>query len=346
MVLSTTSDTEIISARLIRQALAAVIGLAAYAAVSIIPYHTWRRYAPLLYGGSILALVVTARLAPIIRGTASRLQLAGGLQIQPSEFAKIGTIFLLAWYFAARRATATTVLVSGLLTAVSVGLVVLEPDLGTAALLTAAWGGLIFYLGVSWRVIAVLALAAGLTAAAAWQGALADYQKQRILTFLDPAADPLGAGYNVTQSLVALGSGGIVGRGLGHGPQSQLKFLPEQHTDFIVASIGEELGFIGVTLLLALYAVLLWRIVVISRATRDAFGQYLAVGTFLLLLCALFINAGMNMGLLPVTGIPLPLVSYGGSSLVSTFVLLGLVQSVHIHSTWVRTPPKELEYMG
>ncbi|PIT98333.1 MAG: rod shape-determining protein RodA [Candidatus Andersenbacteria bacterium CG10_big_fil_rev_8_21_14_0_10_54_11] len=346
MVLSTTSDKDLVSARLVRQMLAAVLGLGAYTAVSLFPYHRWRRYVPLIFAASVAALFATSQIAPIIRGTASRLQIGGGLQVQPSEFVKISIVCILAWYFAGRPATGKTIVVSGLLTTLAAGLIILEPDLGAAALLVGAWAGLIIYLGVPWRTISILAAIAAIAALAAWQTSLADYQKQRVLTFLNPAADPLGAGYNVTQSLVALGSGGLFGRGLGHGPQSQLNFLPEQHTDFIVASIGEELGFIGIILLLALYSVLLWRIYAIARETGDPFGKYLAVGVYLLLLGGLFINAGMNMGLLPVTGIPLPLVSYGGSSLVSTFILLGIVQSVRMHSTWVRTPPKELEYVA
>ena len=141
---------------------------------------------------------------------------------------------------------------------------------------------------------------------------------------------------------MALGSGRIVGRGLGHGPQSQLEFLPERHTDFILSSIGEELGFIGVFLILLLYGILLWRILRIAQTTNDNFGRLLATGTFTILLISLTVSAGMNMGLIPVTGIPLPMLSYGGSSLLSTFVLLGLVQSVHVYSKWAQSPPMEI----
>ena len=150
----------------------------------------------------------------------------------------------------------------------------------------------------------------------------------------------------MVQSIVALGSGRLFGRGLGHGPQSQLKFLPEQHTDFIFASIGEELGFVGVTVVIILYAILLWRILVIARTTQDLFGQLLCVGTFLVFLLSFVVAVGMNMGLLPVTGIPLPLVSYGGSNLLSTFVLLGIVQSVRVYSKWVQAPPGEISSFG
>lgn len=346
MVLSTTSDTVLISPRFIRQTVAFLIGLSVYGVVSLTPYHLWRPYAPLLYVIGLILLLAAAQLTPVIRGTTSRLEVVFGLQFQPSEFMKIPLVLMLAWYFHPRRAATPTILVSAGLVAIVAALVAREPDLGVAVLLMISWLGFIVYLGAPWRLLALLAAAGMLITVGTWQGLLADYQKQRVLTFLDPATDPLGAGYNITQSLVALGSGGLLGRGLGHGPQSQLKFLPEQHTDFIVASIGEELGFVGITLLISLYMLMLWRINHIARSTRDPFGQYLAALVFLLLLSSFGVNAGMNMGLLPITGLPLPLVSYGGSSLLATLVLLGLAQSVNVHNTWVRTPPVELAYLS
>jgi len=145
--------------------------------------------------------------------------------------------------------------------------------------------------------------------------------------------------------MVALGSGGWLGRGLGHGPQSQLQFLPERHTDFFLASLGEELGLLGVAVVLSLYTIVLWRILRVARTTQDKFGRLLAVGVFGLLLVSLLVGGGMNMGILPVTGIPLPLLSYGGSNLVSTFMLLGIVQSVYAYSKWVQAPPVEISQL-
>ena len=214
-----------------------------------------------------------------------------------------------------------------------------------AVLILLLWLAMIIFVGTSWRVISVLGVLGLAGTISAWQWLLADFQQARIHTFLNPAADPLGAGYNVVQSIVALGSGSWFGKGLGHGPQSQLQFLPEQHTDFILASLGEELGFLGIVLIVVLYVILLWRIIRLARITRDPFGRNIAVGTYLILLISFFINAGMNMGLLPVTGIPLPLISYGGSSLVATLLLLGIVQSIHAHNEWVREPPSELMYL-
>lgn len=343
MLLSTTSQDTVFSNELIRQTISLVIALGLYLVVSFFPYHHLRRYAIPLFGAGLVVLALTSFIAPIIRGTSSRIVLAWGLQFQSSEFMKIALIIMLAAFFTKRRATARNVVISSFIAGAAALLVIAEPDIGEAALMIGAWVGLIIYLGTSWNLLSLIGVFGLGGFMGAWRWYLAPYQKARIITFIDPTSDPLGAGYNITQSIVALGSGGLIGRGLGHGPQSQLKFLPEQHTDFILASIGEELGLLGVFLLIILYVIMLSRIIRISNQTKDPFGQYLAVGVFLLLLMSLVVSAGMNMGLLPVTGIPLPLVSYGGSSLVSTLVLLGIAQSVHVYNTWVRNPPREIK---
>jgi len=289
----------------------------------------------------LLSLLFVAR---VIRGTTSRLEF-GGFQFQPSEFMKMALIIFLAWYLS-RQATVgwRASLLSAVLAFIPTALIVLEPDLGGGVVLAAIWFIMLVFSAAPWYILG-LAVALGVaTFVPSWLWLLADYQKARLLVFLHPAADPLGAGYNVTQSQVALGSGYLWGRGLGHGPQSQLQFLPERHTDFILASLGEELGFLGVVVVLILYSVMLWRILKIARATRDPFGQLLAVGVAILLGLSILVTAGMNMGLLPVTGLPLPLLSYGGSNLLATLVLLGLVESVHVHSTWVRLPPAEISH--
>ena len=221
----------------------------------------------------------------------------------------------------------------------------LEPDIGEAALIITLWVAMMIFIGTPWRYLFSFGFLGAIGFWAAWYWMFVDYQKARIITFIDPTSDPLGAGYNVMQSIVALGSGGLLGRGLGHGPQSQLKFLPEQHTDFILASIGEELGFIGIALVFFLYTILLWRILKIARITQDPFGQYLAVGAFIMLLTSFFVSPGMNMGLLPVTGIPLPMVSFGGSNMVSTFIMLAVIQSIHVHGKWVQKPPSEITHL-
>lgn len=345
MLLSTAQGDQLISPRFLRQSISFGLGLGFYVAISIFPYHLLRRYALLLYCIGLSALIIVSQIGHVIRGATSRLEFMG-MQIQPSEFMKVALVIILAWLFARRAnpTSLTTIAFSALLVGLAVALVVLEPDIGMATLMLLVWAATVIFVGATRRTVTLLGLLGLAGFIAAWHWLFADYQKARLVTFLNPTSDPLGAGYSVVQSIVALGSGHLFGRGLGHGPQSQLKFLPEQHTDFILASIGEELGFIGIALVVTLYAILLWRIIQIARITKDPFGQYLAGGAFLLLLLSFFISSGMNMGLLPVTGIPLPLLSYGGSNLVSTMILLAIVQSVHLHSKWVRRPPAELAH--
>jgi len=327
------------------QALAAIMGGALFVVMIRIPYHFFQRYAVVLYGVGVGSLVIVALSARIIRGAASRLSLVG-FQLQPSEFMKIILVVMIAAALSrAPRLRWSTILASALITAVPVILVILEPDMGTASLMLSVWGVVIIFAGISWMALGALGFSGVALALTAWRWFLFDYQKKRILTFLNPRWDPLGSGYNVVQSIIAFGSGRLFGRGLGHGPQSQLKFLPEQQTDFIFASIGEELGLIGAVLVMGLYALLLWRIIRIAQRTRDPFGQLICVGAFAILLMSFVVSVGMNMGILPVTGIPLPLVSYGGSHILATCALLGLVESVHLHSKWVSAPPAELSYL-
>jgi rod shape determining protein RodA len=346
MLFSTTSEGSLFSGVLVRQVASLAVALAAYGTLSLLPYHQLKRYAPYLYGAGLIVLFVLSQIGRVIRGTMSRFEIIG-IQLQPSELMKVALILVLAWFFARQEenVSRTAVMISGLIAALAVLPIVLEPDVGMAALLSLLWLAMVVFLGTSWRIIALLGVVGIAGSLSAWQWLLADFQRSRILTFLNPASDPLGAGYNVVQSIVALGSGSWWGQGLGHGPQSQLKFLPEQHTDFILASLGEELGFLGILLVVVLYSILLWRIIRLARITRDPFGRTIAVGTYLVLLISFFISAGMNMGLLPVTGIPLPLISYGGSNLVTTFILLGIVQSVYIHNRWMREAPSELIHL-
>lgn len=339
------TEAEILSSRFSRQLSAFGFSLLVALLVTRVPYHVIARYALPIYIAGMVGLAVVALLAQVIRGTASRLSLAG-FQLQPSEFIKVSLIIALAWLLSRReRIGLPTFLTSGLAVGLPAALILLEPDLGVALLLLALWGGMLVFMGLSWRLIALLGLASAGAFVVGWRWLFAEYQRERVLVFLDPTRDPLGEGYNIVQSIVALGSGRLLGRGLGQGPQSQLQFLPEQHTDFILASIGEELGFVGVTVVIILYAIVLWRLLQIGRRCQDLFGQLLCIGVFLVVLLGVMVSAGMNMGLLPVTGIPLPLVSYGGSNLLSTFLLLGIVQSVHVYSKWVQAPPAEITHV-
>lgn len=341
MLFSVSSGDSLMSSRFVKQVISFGIALTLYFIIGAFPYHSLKHYVIPIYAIGLAALIYVGQIAPIIRGTTSRAELFG-IQIQPSEFMKIAIIIILAWLFAKYSVNRITLVISAALVGLASILIATEPDIGVAALIVLLWGAFIIYIGIPWRTIGIIALLGLIMFIGSWYWLFADYQKSRLITFMNPTSDPLGTGYNATQSIVALGSGGLLGRGLGHGPQSQLKFLPERHTDFILASVGEELGFIGISLIIGLYTILLWRIAKIAQSTKDPFGQYLASSIFLLLLISFFISAGMNMGLLPVTGIPLPLVSYGGSNLVGTMILLGIVQSIKHHSYWLRKPPSEL----
>jgi rod shape determining protein RodA len=347
MVFSLTStDTNLFSPRFIKQSIFLGIALTAFVLASFFPYHSLRRYHLLIYIITVTGLLIASGAGRLIRGTTSRLEVLG-LQLQPSEFVKIALVITLAWIFSqSSLKPSRKFFLSIVFTGLVVGLVFSEPDLGEASLIFLLWLSLIIFAGLPWRILFSIFIACLIFFIISWQWFLADYQKSRLVTFINPAHDPQGAGYNITQSIVAIGSGGLLGRGLGHGPQSQLQFLPERQTDFIFASTGEELGFFGLMLFVLLYSVMLWRAIKISIETRDIFGKYLVVGTFFLFLISFFVSAGMNTGLLPVTGIPLPLISYGGSNLVSSFILLGLAQSVHVNGKWLRQPPTELEYLS
>lgn len=345
MLFSATEAQELKNSRFLRQGIAAAVALTVLVATATVPYHSVRRYAPLIYLAGLSSLGLVLIWGSIIRGTTSRISLAG-FQIQPSEFMKFALIVAVSWFLSRKpHLSWSSISGSAVLAAIPTALIILEPDLGVAVLFIALWAGLMVFAGLRWRAIAVLTALAVLASVAVWQWVLIDYQKARLQVFIDPSQDPLGAGYNVTQSIIAFGSGRLIGRGLGHGPQSQLQFLPERDTDFILASIGEELGFVGVTIVLVLYAIMLWRIMRVIYRTRDRFGQIIAAGVFVLLLTSGAISAGMNIGLLPVTGLPLPLLSYGGSNLLSTCLMIGLVESVYIHGKWLQKPPREIAYL-
>ncbi len=346
MLVSATYAHATLSPLFITQSIAAGICLVVMLLIARMPYHAWRKYAFLVYIAGIISLATVSWIGPVIRGTTSRLSILG-FQIQPSELMKVAIVISVAWLLSRYQIIRLkqVVITLGFIT-IPVILVLAEPDIGMAFLIICTIIGMLIFLGMQWRIVGVLALLGSIIMVGAWHWTLLDYQKNRILTFLDPTADPLSAGYNVTQSMIAFGSGQLLGRGLGHGPQSQLKFLPERHTDFILASLGEELGFIGILLVITLYAIMLWRILAIARTTNDPFGQLISVGVFFTMLISFTVSVGMNMGILPVTGIPLPLVSYGGSNLVTTFFLIGLVESVKAHNRFVQAPPKEISHFG
>ena len=336
VLLGTGTEGRLTSEFFVRQVVSLGIAVLVFLLASRTHYTFARTLAPLSYV-LLVGLLFVVLQSQAIRGAASWL-VFGTLRLQPAELAKVVLVLVLAKVLSERRRErldARVLLLTMIYVGIPIGLVLVQPDVGTAVLLTLLWLGMVAIAGLNRRQAAVLLFLALLGSMLGWSLLFHDYQKERLRVFFQPGMDPLGAGYTVLQSVTAFGSGGWGGRGLGYGPQSRLKFLPEHHTDFIFARIGEELGFVGVLGVLTLYGFMLLRMLRAAVRTSDPFGRTLAVGAFLTLLVGVFVNAGMNIGLLPVTGVPLPFISYGGSSLVTMFLLLGLVESVLIHGeTW------------
>ena len=313
-----------------RQIIFALSGLTIYIGVSLFDYRLLKKVSIGLYVAvvGLLGLVFVSGI--VTRGAARWLEFGTG-QFQPSEFSKVVLILLLASALSSHisRLSFKGFLMSAGLTIVPVLLIYFQPDLGTSIILLTIWLGVIVAAGLKPFYLFSMA-ASGLGLLVPLWSVLKDYQRRRIISFLNPARDPLGSGYNVLQAQIAVGSGQFWGRGFGRGTQSHLQFLPEHYTDFVFASLSEEWGFVGALVLLLFFAVLLVRILMVARDAGDGFGNLIAIGVFSFLLPQIFINVGMNLGIMPITGIPLPLVSYGGSSLWVTMMALGLVQSVAI----------------
>ena len=315
---------------LAKQALFAVLGLAAMAMIAWADYRMFGQMAPALYALSILTLVAVLFLGESAFGSRRWITIAG-TQIQASEIAKLLTIVALARYLADRQLQVTrvrTFLTSLALAVLPAALVMAEPDMGTAIIFGAVWLGMVLVAGA--RPQHVLMLGGFLLAAIPFAAlaVLGEYQRDRIALFFNPNSDPLGGGFNILQAEISVGSGGIFGRGLTHGSQTQLDFLQTPTTDYIFSVLGEELGLIGAVVLLTLFAALLFRTLRVATMARDQFGKLLATGIAIMVLFQVFINIAVNIRLLPVTGIPLPFVSQGGSSLIMLFAAVGLLQSI------------------
>ena len=293
------------------------------------------RSAPLVYVVALVLLIVVLIAGDSAKGAQRWLDLPGLPRFQPSEIMKLAVPLAIAWYFHERPLPPNwrDLLIAAALVAVPSALIVLQPDLGTAIMVAGGGAGVMILTGIRWRILAALAVLAALLAPVAWLF-MPEYQKARVLTFLDPERDPLGASWNIIQSKTALGSGGFAGKGLLGGTQSQLEFLPEASTDFIVAVIGEELGLLGATLLLALYLVAIARALFIAVYARDTFGRLAAGSLALVFFAYVFVNIAMVSGMLPVVGVPLPLVSYGGTSAITLLLGFGIVMSIRAHRPW------------
>lgn len=313
-----------------KQIISAALGLAVLFTASLAQHTAFRSFAKLIYFFSLALLVAVLIFGSNIRGARSWFAFSG-FSFQPLEFAKVGIILILAYivYNFGRRFERPLFFVgSGIITLIVMVLVMLERDLGSSVIIGTIWFGIMLLVGA--RRIHILALVFGglLFAVLGWFFLLHPYQKDRLLTFVNPERDALGTGYNITQATIAVGAGRWMGRGLGFGSQSQLRFLPEAQTDFIFSVIAEELGFAGVFALVILYTVMLWRLFLIIKKSNDDFTSTAVSGIAILFFAQFFVNIGANIGLLPITGVTLPFISYGGSSLIINFLLVGIAESM------------------
>ena len=314
-----------------------MIGLILAYGTTVIDYRLLRAYTPFLWGAGVLglAIVLIPGLGSEINGARAWIALPGGFQIQPAELAKISIIIGMSMILSERThdsdgPTSKDVLQALVIAAVPVLLIILQPDMGTILIISAAVVTIIAVSGSPARWVAGLLLIAVLGGFVAVKaGVISDYQINRLQTFVDPSADTQGAGYQLRQARITVGSGGLIGTGLFNGPQTNGRFVPEQQTDFIFTVAGEELGFLGSGAILILYLILLMRAFSIARRTNDPFGRLVCTGVIAWFSFQIFENIGMTMGLMPMTGVPLPFISYGGSSMFATLIGVGLLQNVH-----------------
>jgi rod shape determining protein RodA len=322
-----------------RQLVYVAVGVVLFAAAAAVDPEVYRKFRVPLYGLAIVLLLAVFALAEEVRGSKRWIEI-GFFNFQPSELAKLILIVVLAGFVAERRHRAhewrTTFGVVGLALPLTV-LVFKEPDFGTSLIYGSIVLGSLFFGGAPWRHLAALAVVVGLVATAllwflpsAGVEVLEPYQRERLTGFVDPDVDPSGSTYNVNQSITAVGSGGIDGRGVANATQTKFNYLPEHSTDFIFSSLAEQRGFLGASILLLLYGIVIWRGIKVVAVARDLYSAVVAGAIVFALLVQFFINVGMTIGIAPVTGIPLPLVSYGGSSLLTTLIMVGILESIHV----------------
>jgi rod shape determining protein RodA len=323
--------------RVLGQLVNIIVAFIALWLVANMPLHYLIRSAVPIYVIGMILLLGVAFFGEINNGARRWLNL-GIATIQPSEFLKIAVPLMMAWYFERHEATLAlkNYFIAALLLIVPVALILRQPDLGTALLICASGFYVLFLAGLSWRVIAGLAVTALASAPFLWH-AMHDYQRQRIMMLFDPSQDPLGKGYHTIQGMIAVGSGGILGKGYLNGTQTHLEFLPERTTDFIFAVYSEEFGLLGNLILLSIYLFILWRGFVITANASTYFTRLMAGSITLTFLTYTFVNMGMVTGILPVVGVPLPLVSYGGTSMLTLYLGFGMLMSIHSHKTLVQS---------
>lgn len=300
------------------------------------------------YVGIVVVLMLLFLLAAATKGAQGWFDL-GAFSVQPSEFAKLALILLLAKYFSRRHMEIQNIrhiLVSGAYAGIIFVLVALQPDFGSALIIFSIWFGMVLVSGISKKHLLLVFTLVALVVGVLWNFVFYEYQKQRIMTFIHPLEDIRGAGYNAYQSTITVGSGQILGKGLGYGTQSRLKFLPEYQTDFIFAAFAEEWGFVGVLLLISLYAIVLWRILTTAMNGATNFEILFGVGITIMFIAHLLVHIGMNVGVMPVTGITIPFMSYGGSHLLVTFMALGILMSMRRYSSSVHKDSMKNEFLG
>jgi len=318
-------------AQLVRISLAVV----ALVIAAQLPPQIYVRWAPFIYVFGIALLVLVLTVGVKVKGSQRWLDIPGIVRFQPSELMKIAVPMAVAWYFHDRPLPPSfkDVCVALAIVAIPAGCIIAQPDLGTGILVAVAGFAVVVLAGLPWRWMLYAGLALATAAPGLWF-TLQDYQRQRIVTLFDPESDPLGAGWNIIQSTTAIGSGGLLGKGLFAGTQSHLDFLPEARTDFIIAVVGEELGFVGVTVLLGLYLLVIMRGMFIAVSAESTFGRLLSGALILTFFVYVFVNIAMVAGLLPVVGVPLPLVSYGGTSAITLMASFGILMAIRTHKAW------------
>ncbi|SDX41154.1 rod shape determining protein RodA [Allochromatium warmingii] len=314
-----------------RQVIRLGMAFAFMLAIAQIHSRQLKRWSLALYGFGVLMLIAVLIVGDIGKGAQRWLDF-GIVRFQPSEILKLAVPMTVAWVLSRQRLPPRwpSLLLAAILTMIPVGLIAKQPDLGTSLLVVSAGITVLFIAGLSWRMITGLAAIAGAVAPVVWMN-MHGYQRARVLTFMNPEADPLGTGYHIIQSQIAIGSGGLSGKGWLHGTQSHLEFLPERHTDFIFAVIGEEFGFTGIVALMVIYLFIIGRGLMIAARAQDNYERLLAGGLTLVFFIYLFVNTGMVTGLLPVVGVPLPLISYGGTSMVTLMAGFGMLMSIETH---------------
>jgi len=314
------------------------VALAALLLASHVPPQRLMQFALPAYVLGVVLLLGVALFGVVVNGSRRWLDL-GVTRIQPSELMRLAAPMMLAWYFHYKQATLgwKDFLVAASLLLLPVGFIAKQPDLGTALLISASGFYVLYLAGLSWKVIAGAAVAVAAALPVAWNTLLHDYQRQRVLTLIDPTSDPLGAGYHIIQATIAVGSGGMAGKGWMGGTQTHLDFLPERSTDFIFAVFSEEFGLVGNLLLLLLYGAIIGRGLWLAASAPSLFGRLLAGAIVLTFFTYAFVNMGMVSGILPVVGVPLPLVSYGGTSMLTVMLGFGILMSLATHKKLVKT---------